>query len=90
MESAGASYTSGKDLCSLSHALSELCDVLIIDSLDPVRTEHTNLLAGLLRGAGISFLFHDFSSYRNKVKLTISERNIAVAEDLFKVTQRAV
>ena len=69
MVSASACYTSGKNLSSLGHALSELSEILIIDLLDSVSTEHTNLLAGLLRRTGISFLFHDFSSYRNKVKL---------------------
>ena len=57
MESASTCYTSGKDLSSLSHALSELSDVLIINSLDSVSAEHTNLLAGLLRRDGNFFPF---------------------------------
>ena len=88
--STSACNTSWKNLSSLGHALSELSKILIIDLLDSVSTEHTNLLAWFLRGTGISFLFHDFSSYRNKVKLTDSERNVAVAEYFLKIAEVAV
>ena len=90
MVSASACYTSWKNLSSLGHALSELSEILIIDLLDSVSTEHTNLLAWFLRGTGISFLFHDFSSYRNKVKLTDSERYVAVTEYFLEITEVAV
>jgi len=90
MVSASACYTSGKNLSSFSHALSELSEILVIDLLDSVSAEHANLLAGLLRRTGISFLFHDFSSYRNKVKLVCSERNVSVAENFLKIAEVAV
>lgn len=88
--SASACYTSWKNLSSFGHALSELSEILVINFLDSVSTEHTNLLARLLRGTRISFLFHDFSSYRNKVKLTNSERYVAVAEYFLKIAEVAV
>ena len=90
MVSASACYTSWKNLSSFSHALSELGKILVIDLFDPVCAEHTNLLAGLLCRTGISFLFHDFSSYRNKVKLICSERNVAVTEYFLKIAEVAV
>ena len=88
--STSACNTSWKNLSSLGHALSELSEILVINFLDSVSTEHTNLLAWFLRGTGISFLFHDFSSYRNKVKLTYSERNVAVTENFLKIAEVAV
>ena len=89
MESASTCNTSWKNLSSFGHALSELSEILVINSLDSVSTEHANLLARLLRGTGISFLFHDFSSYQYKVTLSL-ERNVAVAEDFFKIAQIAI
>ena len=90
MESAGTCHASGQDLSSLGDALSELCQILVINTLDPVSTEHTNLLAGLLGRTGISFLIHDISSYHIKLMVHISERNVAVAEDLLEISEVAV
>ena len=90
VESAGACHTSGQDLSSLGDALLQLCQVLIIDSLDPVSAEHTYLLAGLLGRTGISFLLHDYSSYHIKLMVHDSERNVAVAEYLLEISEVAV
>ena len=46
---ASAGYTSGKDLCSLGNELSELSNILIIDSLNLVLAEDTNLLSSVVR-----------------------------------------
>ena len=51
MVSTSTCYTSWEDLGSLSHALSELCDIFIVDSLCSVYAEHANLLAGLFSGS---------------------------------------
>ena len=52
MKSAGAGYASGEDLCSLGNELSELCNVLIIDSLNLVLAEDANLLSSVVRTEG--------------------------------------
>ena len=45
MECAGTGDTAGQDLGSLRHALLQLRNVLVVDLLDAVNAEHTNLLA---------------------------------------------
>ena len=47
MKSAGAGYASGKDLSSLGDELSELCYVLVINSLNLILTEDANLLSSV-------------------------------------------
>jgi hypothetical protein len=55
---AGAGYTTGENLGSLSHALLQLCDILVVDLLNAVYAEHANLLARALRRTRTSFTFH--------------------------------
>ena len=50
MKSAVAAYTSGEDLCSLGNELSKLSNVLVIDSLNLVLAEDTNLLSSVVVG----------------------------------------
>ena len=52
VKSAGAGNTSGEDLCSLGNELSELSNVLIIDSLYLVLAEDANLLSSVVRTEG--------------------------------------
>ena len=54
---AGAGNTTGENLSSLCHALSELSDILVINFISSVNTEHTNLLAASLHWPSGSF--HD-------------------------------
>ena len=48
MTSAAACYSSGKDLSALSHVLSELGNVLVIDEFGTVNAELANLFSGAL------------------------------------------
>ena len=50
VKSAGAGYTSGEDLSSLGNELSELCYVLIIDSVNIILAEDANLLSSVQIG----------------------------------------
>ena len=52
MLSASTGDTAGKDLSSLRNVLSESCSILVIDLIDLVCTESTNLL---------SFPYYDYS-----------------------------
>lgn len=45
MECTCAGYSARQNLCALCHALSQSCNVLIIDALNVINTEHTNLSA---------------------------------------------
>lgn len=64
MECTGAGDSAGQNLCTLSHALLELCNILIVDALYAIYTEHANLFAGALATALRSFSLHaDISSY---------------------------
>ena len=64
MECTGAGDSAGQNLCTLSHALLELCNILIVDALYAIYTEHANLFAGALAAALRSFSLHaDISSY---------------------------
>ena len=68
VESAVAANTSGEDLCSLGDELSELSNVLIIDSVHLVLAEDTNLLPSvhgtvitrrIIHRLFLTFLTHD-------------------------------
>ena len=48
MKSAVAGNTSGEDLCSLGNELSELGNILVIDSVDLILAEDANLLSSVL------------------------------------------
>ena len=52
VKSAGTGYASGEDLCSLGNELSELCNVLVIDSLYLILAEDANLLSSVNRAEG--------------------------------------
>ena len=52
VKSAGAGYTSGEDLCSLGNELSELSNVLVINSLNLVLAEDANLLSSVVLTEG--------------------------------------
>ena len=52
VKSAVAGNTSGEDLCSLGNELSELCNVLVIDSLNLVLAEDANLLSSVVLTEG--------------------------------------
>ena len=43
VECAGTGYPSGQDLCSVGHALSQTCDILVIDGFNTIYAEHANL-----------------------------------------------
>ena len=47
VKSAGAGYTSGEDLSSLGNELSELCYILVIDSVNLILAEDANLLSSV-------------------------------------------
>ena len=49
MKSAGAGNTSGENLSSLGNKLSELCYVLVVDSVYFILAEDTNLLSSVHR-----------------------------------------
>lgn len=53
MECTSASNSAGQNLSTFSHALLELGNVLIVDALYTIYTEHTNLFAGRLPRAEI-------------------------------------
>ena len=64
MECTSASNSAGQNLSTFSHALLELGNVLIVDALYTIYTEHTNLFAGALAATLRSFSLHDdLSSY---------------------------
>ena len=52
VKSAGTGYASGEDLCSLGNELSELCNILVIDSLYLILAEDANLLSSVNRAEG--------------------------------------
>ena len=52
MKSASSGYTSGEDLSSLGNELSELSYVLVIDIVNLVLAEDTNLLSSMSRTEG--------------------------------------
>ncbi len=52
VKSAGAGYASGEDLSSLGNKLSELCYVLVVDSVNLVLAEDANLLSSVHRTEG--------------------------------------
>ena len=52
MKSASTGYTSGKDLSSLGDELSELSYVLVINIVNLVLAEDTNLLSSMSRTEG--------------------------------------
>ncbi len=59
MQSAGAGYATGKDLCTLGDELSELCNVLVINLGYLILTEDANLLSSVRRTEGTGLiLFH--------------------------------
>ncbi len=49
VKSAGAGNTSGEDLCSLGNELSELSNILVINSINLVLAEDANLLSSVHR-----------------------------------------
>ena len=64
MKSASAGYTSGEDLSSLGDELSELSYVLVIDTVNLILAEDTNLLSsvhGAEVGTGRIVSFHLYS-----------------------------
>ena len=83
VKSTSAGYTSGEDLCSLGNELSELSNVLVIDSLNLVLAEDTNLLSSVVRTESgalrfvslhckvplVTFPTHDFCISRPAVSL---------------------
>ena len=88
MKSASAGYTSGEDLSSLRDELSELSYVLVINTVNLVLAEDTNLLSSV-HGAEVgtgrivsfhldsqTFLTHDFYIAPAVVSLTVSGRAI--------------
>ncbi len=58
VESASAGYTSGKDLCSLGNELSELSNVLVINTVYLILAEDANLLSSVHRTVGTRSIFH--------------------------------
>ena len=52
VKSASAGNTSGKDFSSLRYELSELCNVLVINSLNLILAEDANLLSSVHRTEG--------------------------------------
>ena len=56
VKSAGAGYTSGEDLSSLGNELSELCYILVIDSVNLILAEDANLLSSVHRTEGALIL----------------------------------
>ena len=59
MECTSASNSAGQNLCTFSHALLELGNVLVVDTLNAIYTEHTNLFAGAFAATLRSFSLHD-------------------------------
>ena len=59
---AGTGNTAGENFSSLGHALAELCDILVINFLSSVNTEHTNLLTTLS--------YRSCGSFHGKILLT--------------------
>ena len=47
VKSAGTGYASGENLCSLGNKLSELCNILVVDSVYLILTEDANLLSSV-------------------------------------------
>ena len=60
VESAVAANTSGEDLCSLGNELSELCNILVVDSVYLVLTEDANLLSSMTLTVCRTIVFHEF------------------------------
>ena len=52
VKSAGAGNTSGEDLCSLGNKLSELCNILVIYTVNLILAEDANLLSSVHRTEG--------------------------------------
>ncbi len=52
VKSAGAGYTSRKNLSSLGNELSELSNILVVDRLNLILTEDANLLSSVHRTVG--------------------------------------
>ena len=52
VKSAGTGYASGEDLSSLGNKLSELCYVLVVDSVNLILAEDANLLSSVHRAEG--------------------------------------
>ena len=48
VKSAVAANTSGEDLCSLGNELSELCNILVIDTVNLILAEDANLLSSVV------------------------------------------
>ena len=64
MECTSAGNSARQNLCTLSHALLQSCNILIINALYTIHAEHANLFPRSLSAALRSFSLHaDISSY---------------------------
>ena len=60
MKSASAGNTSGEDLCALGDELSELCNILVFDSVYLVLAEDANFLSSVLGTEVTGRIIHRF------------------------------
>ena len=58
MECTGAGDSAGQNLCTLSHALLQTVDILVVDALNLIGAEHANLSARSLAAALRSLMIH--------------------------------